>query len=560
MSTKGSRLFQKRLLSVLVNFFLLVSGSFLFALSNPGFIFPEGISFLAWFAYIPVFILVYRTSLKTVWLYGFAYGVISYVLYVSWLVIFSPVGSIAIDAEYGVLLMLLFVAMKLCYIFFPKRGWLASFLVFCAYEFLKTRGFAGFSYGVTAYTQWKNIVLMQCADLGGVWLLSALIVFVSAWLSQIIIESFLFDSADDFESEKKAGRVFSARILKSIAAHRVSAILWLCSFTFVVLYGFFARKDYSDLPKVKVAAIQHNTDPWLSNDIDSYSKDVENLISLSKKALEQQPDTSLVVWPETSFIPPVIKHYQLRRDRSRFNLVKRFLEFVESQNAVFVIGNDHQDDIYDDDPEDFNSVLVFVPHENTIPPQPEIYRKIHLVPFTESFPWPEQFPSLYQALLEGDTHLWSMGKEYKVFRRAGLAFSTPVCFEDTFGDSARNMFNAGARALVNLSNDAWSKSLSCQNQHLAMARFRCVENRIPAVRSTASGQTCIIDPNGKILVMAEPFTKTFVTGEIPVIPDDAKPTLYAIIGDLVGKLFSFAGFAVLLFGIIRYTVYRKKIV
>ncbi len=547
---------QKKIPSFLFNLFLLFSGSFLFALSNPGFIFPEGIAFLAWFAYIPVFVLVYRASLKTVWIYGFAYGVISYVLYVSWLVIFSPVGSIAIDAEYGVLLMLLFIAMKLCYILFPKKGWLASFLVFCAYEFLKTRGFAGFSYGVTAYTQWKNLILMQCADLGGVWLLSALIIFVSAWISQILIESACpaFKSETESESEKS----FILQIKKSVFCHKISAVVWLSCFVFVVIYGCFVRKDYSHLPSVKVAAIQHNTDPWLSNDVDSYAKDVENLIALSNQALKQEPQIALVVWPETSFIPPIIKHYQLRRDRSRFNLVKRFLEYVESQNSVFVIGNDHQDDIHADDPEDFNSVLVFVPKKNTIPPQPEIYRKIHLVPFTESFPWPEQFPSLYQALLAGDTHLWSMGKEYKVFHQAGLSFSTPICFEDTFGDSARNMFNAGARALVNLSNDAWSKSLSCQNQHLAMARFRCIENRIPAVRSTASGQTCIIDPNGVIKVMAEPFTKTFVTGEIPVIPDDAKPTLYGIIGDLFGFLFSFAALAVLLFGIIRYTVYRKK--
>ncbi|QTQ13679.1 apolipoprotein N-acyltransferase [Treponema parvum] len=566
---------KKKIRSFLINILLLVSGAFLFAFSNPGFIFPEGISFFAWFAYVPVFVLIYRASLKSVWLYGFVYGVISYMLYVSWLVTFSPAGSLAIEIQYGLMLLVVFTCMKLCMIFFPKKGWIASFVIFCAYEYLKTVGFAGFSYGVTAYTQWKNLVLMQCSELAGVWPLSALVVFPSVWFSSVILrftesaetessgnaENTENESADRDTAVDSSGRVNGGCCVKSflrpVKSHGISACVWLCFFSAAVLYGCLSRKDYSAMPSVKVTAIQHNTDPWLSNDSDDYAEDVNNLIDLSQKALSQDADIKLVVWPETSVIPPVIKHYKLRPDRNRFNIVKKFLEFVEEQRAVFVVGNDHQDDIYEDDPDDYNSVLVFVPGKNVLPPNPEIYRKIRLVPFTENFPWPKQFPRLYEALLAGDTHLWSKGEEYTVFREAGLAFSTPVCFEDTFGETGRNMFNAGARALVNLSNDAWSKSLSCQNQHLAMARFRCIENRIPAVRSTASGQTCIIDPNGIIRAMAPPFEKTFVTGEIPVIPDDATPTLYCRIGDLVGAAFATAAFCVLTVGFILYILRRK---
>lgn len=536
--------FKNKLKSFLINIFLLILGSFLFAFSNPGFVFSEGLGFLAWIAYIPVFVLVYRLSFKTVWIYGFVYGVFSYMLYVSWLVIFSPVGSIAIEAMYGVFLMLTFVAMKACCLLFPKKWYLASFLACLGYEYLKTIGFAGFSYGVTAYTQWKNPVLIQCADLGGVWLLSAVVLFSSAWLSNVLVCFFK-------KSEKSA-----QALVQVLRENFIPAFVWFVVLVAIVVYGFASVKDYSAFPKVKVAAIQHNTDPWLSNDVEAYAKDVDTLIALSNQALKEQPDTALVVWPETSVIPPILKHYHLRRDRNRFNLIKRFLDFVESQQAVFVIGNDQQDDFYSPDPADYNGVLVFSPKKNTLPPEPEIYRKIHLVPFTESFPWSKQFPSLYEALLNGDTHLWSQGNEYVVFRQAGLAFSTPVCFEDTFGDTGFKMFRAGARAFVNLSNDAWSKSLACQNQHLAMARFRCVENRIPAVRSTASGQTCIIDPNGIITAMAQPFAKTYVTGEIPVIPNDAEQTVYCRTGDVLGQFFAAAAFVLILSGIVR-CVFRK---
>ena len=389
--------FKNKLKSFLINISLLILGSFLFAFSNPGFVFSEGLGFLAWIAYIPVFVLVYRLSFKTVWIYGFVYGVFSYMLYVSWLVIFSPVGSIAIEAMYGVFLMLTFVAMKACCLLFPKKWYLASFLACLGYEYLKTIGFAGFSYGVTAYTQWKSPVLIQCADLGGVWLLSAVVLFSSAWLSNVLV---CF-----FKKSEKSAQAF----VQVLRENFIPAFVWFVVLVAIVVYGFASVKDYSAFPKVKVAAIQHNTDPWLSNDVEAYAKDVDTLIALSNQALKEQPDTALVVWPETSVIPPILKHYHLRRDRNRFNLIKRFLDFVESQQAVFVIGNDQQDDFYSPDPADYNGVLVFSPKKNTLPPEPEIYRKIHLVPFTESFPWSKQFPSLYEALLNGDTHLWSQG-------------------------------------------------------------------------------------------------------------------------------------------------------
>jgi apolipoprotein N-acyltransferase len=116
----------------------------------------------------------------------------------------------------------------------------------------------------------------------------------------------------------------------------------------------------------------------------------------------------------------------------------------------------------------------------------------------------------------------------------------------------------GAQAIVNLSNDAWSKSLSCQYQHLSMAVFRSVENRVPSIRSTASGQTVIIDPNGKIVSMAEPFTETVLAGEIPV-RDLSKKTLYTTAGDWFGVLSTLAAAIMLITGIIlRGRKYVKK--
>ncbi|MCR5288502.1 MAG: apolipoprotein N-acyltransferase [Treponema sp.] len=527
-----------RVKSFIINVVLLLGAIILFALSNPGFIFPNGLSLVAWFAYIPLFILISRASIKPLCLYAFVYGFVGYALYVSWLVIFTPGGSIAIEGEYGLWLLITCVLIKLAYTFFPKMGWLVGALIFCGYEYLKTLGFAGFSYGVTAYTQWRNIHLIQIADLFGVWGLSFLIVFTSAWCAVTITDSI---------KQKKL-----------VVNHKISVCLWGVCLIVTLVYGFVSQKDYSSCEQVTVAAIQHNTDPWLG-DIDVYTKDVDSLIALSQEALSAHPEVQLVVWPETAIVPSIVYHYTLRQDRKRVDLIKNFLSFVDDTEQTFVIGNDHAEVSPSGERMDWNSVLVFEPKKNVIPPEPKVYKKIHLVPFTETFPFADVFAELYNKL-SIEAHLWLHGDSVKVFTSAGLTFSTPICFEDTFGDGVRAMCNAGARAIVNLSNDAWSKSLSCQNQHLAMALFRCVENRVPAVRSTASGQTCIIDPNGTIISMIAPFTKAWLVGSIPVLTEDKAPTLYQRIGDILGVFYVLLSCVLLSVGYIRkvYTNTSKK--
>jgi apolipoprotein N-acyltransferase len=212
---------------------------------------------------------------------------------------------------------------------------------------------------------------------------------------------------------------------------------------------------------------------------------------------------------------------------------------------------------------DYNAVLFFNPGKNTLPPAPEVYGKMKLVPFTEYFPFDKQFPKLYEMLLNGDTHMWEPGNEPVVFEVEGnegatkINFSTPICFEDTFGFVGRRFVNAGAQAFVNLSNDAWSKSLACQYQHLSMAVFRSVENRVPTVRATTTGQTCIIDPNGKILAMAEPFIETYLVGSIPVMDKSVK-TIYTRLGDYVGVIFAVASGLLLVVGLVVRCISRKR--
>jgi apolipoprotein N-acyltransferase len=159
----------------------------------------------------------------------------------------------------------------------------------------------------------------------------------------------------------------------------------------------------------------------------------------------------------------------------------------------------------------------------------ETYHKMHLVPFTEYFPYKRQLPGIYRFLLSFDDYLWEPGDRRVVFRIPGLAFSTPICFEDVFPDDVRRFVAAGAEVILNLSNDYWSLTETEAMQHAANAVFRAVENRRPLVRASASGLTCLIAPDGRLLARSPFFTESSLVVDVPL--RSVHETLYERWGD-----------------------------
>jgi apolipoprotein N-acyltransferase len=115
-----------------------------------------------------------------------------------------------------------------------------------------------------------------------------------------------------------------------------------------------------------------------------------------------------------------------------------------------------------------------------------------------------------------------------VFPLEDWRFAVLICFEDGFGYLAREQARQGAQILVNMTNDSWGRSFSCQMQHLAMSVFRAVENRRAVARAATSGQTCVIDPNGRIVRMGKPFTALSFTADAPLASNE---TFYTRHGD-----------------------------
>jgi apolipoprotein N-acyltransferase len=512
--------------------------SLLFAGSFPNLLFENGLPLLAWFAYVPLFWLLRRVGLGASVFWGALYGYAAYGLFNYWLSVFHPLAGLIVGLIYLVYFAFIFPLLKLALILFPRRGYVLQWLIWLAYEYLRTQGFLGYPYGIAGYSQWNLLPLIQIADIFGVWGVSALVLFPSAYIAAAL----------------GAARPSRAALGAFLRRERLPGLLWLCALAGTLVYGFAAPLDYREAPTVRLALVQHNTDPWRGG-IEEYRRNYEVLKRLSLEALAAEPKPDLVVWSETAFVPRIYWHTTYRDDPPYWNLVKELLDFLRAQEVPFVIGNDDarkdpdiNPDPLDDYRVDYNAVMLFDRGEIR-----GLYRKLHLVPFTEHFPYEKQLPWVYRALKNADTHFWEKGKEATVFESRGVKFSSPICFEDTFGYLSRDFVRNGAELIVNLSNDAWSASLPAQMQHLSMAVFRAVENRRSMARSTASGQTCGIDPNGKILAMAAPFTEAQLSLDLPIVTPD---TLYTKYGDLWARLFVAAALIVLLAGAGRRIIKR----
>ncbi|MDR3161959.1 MAG: apolipoprotein N-acyltransferase [Spirochaetaceae bacterium] len=531
----------------LLSFVAVLLAALLFAASFPNLLFPRGISLLAWIAAIPLFWLSYRLSLGAAVFFGALYGYAAYGLFNYWLSVFHPLAGLIVGVIYLAYFALFLPLLRLAILLFPRRGYILQWILWIAFEYLRTLGFLGYPYGIMGYSQWYMLPLIQIAGIFGVWGVSALVVFPSAYMAAAL--------RGILSRRAEPGRTGPAPLPPGafFRRERLPALLYLAALGSALIYGAFSLGDYPAAPTARIALIQHNTDPW-RGDIEDYRQNFRVLRRLSDEALAADPKPDLVAWSETAFVPRIYWHQTYRDDQASYLLVKELLDYLKDQEVPFIIGNDDaRREITPQgvwDRVDYNGALLF--HRGKLLDQ---YRKLRLVPFTEYFPYEKQLPWVYEALKNADTHFWKKGEEVTVFSINGLKFSTPICFEDSFGYISRDFVKAGAEIIVNLTNDAWSGSLPAQMQHMAMAVFRAVENRRSLVRSTASGQTCGIDPGGRLLAMAEPFAEVGLTVEVPVVTGAA---LYTRWGDFFAQIFTVLGIIVLIGGLGRGIIKRNR--
>ncbi len=510
---------QRPLIQFAINAGLILLGALLFALGFPNFIADWGFAPFAWISLIPIVILIRRVSWWSSPIWGAFYGYATYALFNYWLATFNPVSFVLVPAIYAGWFFMVFLLLSLADRAFGNFGWLAQLLIWLAFEVIRTKGFIGYAYGVIGYSQYGWRSLIAIADIFGILGVSLLVAYPS-----FLIGGYLLDSGFGWTGSglkpaggwKKPGRKWA-----------IPAIVWVGMVLSANIYGIASKVDYSETETWRPALIQHNVNTWLSG-IDAWRSALDYLLEESELALEEQPDA--IIWSETSFVPAIEWHLKYRKDRDRVDLILKLKDFLKKQDIPVILGNN--DAVQDAGKRmEYNAVLLFDRDEIV-----DKYRKIHLVPFSEHFPYAKTFPRLMAYIESQGTPIYGYGTEYKTFnlnKWGGPVVSPLICFEDTFGYLTRNFVQKGAQVMVNVSNDSWSTEATSAIQHQNMAIFRAVENRRSMVRTTTAGLTCVIDPNGKTISKLDIFSRGYLIADVPVYT--GRTTFYTRYGDWFEK-------------------------
>ena len=403
--------------------------------------------------------------------------------------------------------------------------WLLAPLAWVAAELARAHALSGFPWANLGYSQFSVLPVIQIADITGVYGVAFLIVLVNA----TIVELF----------ENLAGSGAIGLVRRSPAPSNVRLILSASLAVALALgYGWavLARPERTvppETPKLRFALLQGNIPQDLKWDTASQQETV-NLYSVLVSEVSRGPAApQLIVWPETA------APFYFEQDGA---LQEKVRSIVRRTKVYHLVGAPAYEKI-DGGVAYYNRAYLLGPEGATL----DHYDKIHLVPFGEYVPLSSVL-FFVRRLAEGIGTFYA-GERHTVFDIPQGRFGTLICFEVIFPNLVRQFVKGGAQFLVNITNDAWFGRSAASAQHLSMAVFRAVENRVPLIRAANTGITAVIDPFGRVVQATDLFVRTHVTETIPVVAEPG--ALYTRIGDLFAYACSFGLILVAVVGRLR---------
>ncbi len=505
---------------------------------------PVGEAQAAWLALVPLILVIRTVSPGRAFYWGWGSGTLFWMIALSWLWRLGHTGCPMIVAVLAWLAFSLYLGLFRG-AFAATAAWAFSVLdrkptreepvpfrrtlplvvilpvLWVGFEYLRGVVGTGFPWNGLGISQYRNLPVLQLAEWGGVGLVSAVVVAVNTGIALMLV--------------RVGGVYMGGRRVRVQVDLMVVLVLLVLVWTSGVRRVHALRAGAAEETRpVRVVAIQPNI-PQLKKWPEAFSREIyaslEERMDLVK-ALQAQID--LVVWPETS-VPGYLPHEaevdtfisQLARETATPLLVGAMeiggqYPVSEPQSWDWIL---------------HNSAFLYDAEGNSV----DRYRKQHLVPFGEYLPMDEHWRWVRRvAPLGFSCQAGTTGTVFRVEAAGGesIPFSSLICFEDVFADVARGMVRNGARMLVNQTNDAWVDGSVGPVQHMSHCVFRCVENRVPAVRAANTGVTCFIDRTGQIdetsrgILKRNEWDRIDYRSETMAVPQENRvPTFYTRFGD-----------------------------
>jgi len=347
--------------------------------------------------------------------------------------------------------------------------------------------FGGFPWLLMGYSQSSFALLMQCADLAGVYGISLVVVGVNTAIAWYFLR------------RPQKGAYWPV----CLTALLVLGCLW---------YGTLAERAWGGVAASHgVAMLQGNLSADDPPDVlawkyqDGYKEMVRKLGS---------GNDDLLILPESP-TPALYETDPSYRAVMR-QLARGFPMGMVFNNIGTGLGS--AGELY------YNSAYFISQDGSAL----ERYDKIHLVPFGEYIPYKDLF--FFAGSITRDVGSFSAGSQYLTPAIDDKPVSAIICFEAVFPDLVRRLVQKGGRLIINLTNDAWYGDSAAPYQHFTIARWRAVENRRFLLRAANSGISAVITPTGEVKSATRILDKAVCHGQFAFLDDHS---IYARFGNFL---------------------------
>ncbi len=383
-------------------------------------------------------------------------------------------------------------------------------------EWLRGHVITGFPWNLAGYAWAFSDAMTQFASVAGAYGMTLITVAIAATPVALV------------------GRPRSDAAARRAPALGAAAVLALFMFGAVRL----ATADAEPEGRPVVRAVQPDIaqdEKWLPQ---NFHRNFTDHLALSEGPGNDAVD--LFAWSEAA-VP-----YQLDLDEAGRQRIAQ----VGRPGAVVVTGFPRVEEDPDGRTRYYNSMIFIGEGGRTL----ALFDKAHLVPFGEYVPLKGLFRALdaafqalglgirFQKVVQGGGD-FVPGAGPKVIHLPGLPPVSPlICYEVIFPGAVTP---PGERPdwLLNITNDAWYGEWAGPLQHLAIARYRSVEEGLPMLRAAGTGISAIIDAHGRVIADLGIGKRGIVDGRLPA---PIAPTLYARFGDVVFWLMMAAVFVLVL--------------
>ncbi|MDD2237582.1 MAG: apolipoprotein N-acyltransferase [Kiritimatiellae bacterium] len=486
----------------------------------------------AWLALVPGLMAARALPPRKAFLGGVLAGATGWLFSMSWLTYVTVAGWLGLSLYCGLFVGPFFLLVSWWVRRYSAQRILPNLLlmILCVvtwtgFEFARSVFATGFAWNTLGTSQAENIPVLQVARLGGVYLISALIVWMNAGVAVSLMRY--------WEARGRPKRHWHPEFLLGLLA-------WALAFSFgwrSLLSGEPATEN------VQVALVQPNIpqeQKWLTGDFtaEEYTAFCAKIYSRLHRLtlpLTQVEGLQLIVWPETAIPDDLLSSVE------SYDLVHGLVT-----NGVPILVGSMDTEWLDDGSRRYYNCSFLVGASGRIM---QGYDKQHLVMFGEYVPLQNSIPFL--RAITPIQESFSPGTNSTLFQveSSSAFFSVLICFEDSVSALARRAVKKGARMLVNQTNDAWFDPSSGSRQHLWHSILRAVENGVPVVRSANTGISGVIDRRGRLLAAVQQngqmdCVEGVALFPVPVPGPDMALTPYTQYGDEVW--YGVTGLAVLL--------------